>query len=170
LGAVLGLIFAMPSAGCAGGSPNDNTGTRSVNTTAPVVPGTQSLAEGRFLLSAGSICDASWARMLISYRDYRQKYSSKMSNRQLFANASQEVFLPSMLFWPDDIGYLAIPEEDAKQIKAMLAAMQQAVDSGQEQRVSSPKRFAAIFNRSNRLARRYGLHSCTVTESSFDLS
>jgi hypothetical protein len=164
------LIVAAVAAGCGGDDGNasgeTNPGTEFTSAVDPAL--VQSIPEGRFMLSAGSICDASWARMLDSYELLRRERPNS-SEGDLFDAASQQIFLPGMQFWFDDIDYLAKPPEDKDEVELMLAEMQRAVYAGQEQRVPTPRRFEAIFARFNRLARDYGLHNCLVTRASFKL-
>jgi len=91
------------------------------------------------------------------------------SPRQIFSRATGDIFLPSLLFWYDDINSLDRPAGDDAQIERMLRTMQSTVVTGLNHPYSydSARQLAALYNRSNRLTHRYGIASCVVNKTSF---
>lgn len=105
--------------------------------------------------------------MLKRFAAYKRRTGK--TGRELFAHASGNIFLPSLLFWYDDINSLNRPKGDNAQIESMLRSLQSAVVTGLKHpyRFESAKQLSALYGRSNRLVRGYGISSCVVTPTSF---
>jgi hypothetical protein len=182
------LIAAMATfvivAGCGSGdNSNDaaegaNSGSTTVRTSEPEPgrpsePGdpilTTSLTKAQFIERATGICQASWADMAKNFALYlRTRQGSKASKGQQFAYGARNNFLPHMQFWFDDIAYLGASKGEKPEVEDMLDALQQAVWSGGERRITSPEQMSLIFSSFNRLAALYGLDGCLVDEAALE--
>lgn len=173
---VLAIVFA---AGCGSkgqqGTVRTGAGTVTAETGLPLNP--SSLTKAQFLVRANRLCRESWAAMRKEFSQFRAERGSGMSDAQLFAYSARNNFLTHIQFWFDDISYLGAPTGVKSETESMmqilqpedtLKALELAVFSGQERRVSDAKQLGAIFSSYDRLARKYGLDDCLVEETSFE--
>ena len=161
----IALAIAAIAAGCGGGSDATGDPSTSEGSTAVIPPvKTSSISKAEYIPRANKVCDESWESMLESFAS---RYHSATKGKP-FVEASENIFLPSMQFWFDDISYIGAPEGEKDQVENMLESLQLAVYKGEEQPVSSPKQLVAIFADFSHLAGQYGLDSCLVEESSFE--
>lgn len=169
---LVALLVAIAIAGCGNGTDDDSEATRDLSTVPriglPVFTG--KLTKAQYLDRANGLCRESWADMLREYARYRWERGGRESEAAVFAYSSRLSFLPHMQFWFDDISYLGAPEGDEVDVENFLKALQWAVFSGEERRISSVELMMAVFGSFSRFARAYGLDECVVDRESFQLS
>jgi hypothetical protein len=119
----------------------------------PVITVRPSLTKAHYIARANAICKESIEQM---------KKSVRAQGLGSYFERSEQIYLPSMQFWFDDIDYLGAPLGDAGQVEAMMRAVQVAVWRGQERGVYSGQQMAALFSKFSRMARHYGLDRCVV--------
>ena len=141
-----------------------------VSTAASPTASRRPLTEARFIARSEAFCKESWQSILSGIATYRQEPKhAGMSERQLFSHTVGDVFLPSALFWYDDINSLTPPSGDKRSIARLLRTLDAATHVILHHPYSfhSPSQVAALYVRSNRVMRRYGIESCVVTDGSF---
>ncbi len=158
---------AMTGIGC-GASEDSKDAASAPRSSYP--PSSISVTRAQFVAHTDEICDKSWEKIskrLEAYR--REERGSGTSPRQLFAHSVGDVYLPYILFWYDHINALERPKGDDRQIERMLAVLESTAIAALKRpyRFHSPAQISALYERSNRLVRRYGITSCVVTRRSF---
>lgn len=86
-----------------------------------------------------------------------------MPESKLYAEAAAEFIMPSLQSWYVEIMSLKQPPGDELEIADILRTVELTAVSGMEMEITSGRKLSALFNRSNRLMRRYGIDSCVVT-------
>lgn len=167
---IAALVVLIGIAGCGSSGPGKPaTPSASTPTDSAQQPATNPppLTKGEFIARSNAFCANSWQDMRKRYAAYRRaQNNSGKSNAQLFSRATGDIFLPALLFWYDDINSLDRPNGDSAQIETLLTkGLQAAVVAGLKRPYSfrSPSELAALYRRSNRLVRAYGINSCVVT-------
>jgi hypothetical protein len=178
------LIFALTASLVAAGCGDDDDtpdGTTPVAARIPTVrpdglpvrPETglplriNALTKSEYLARSNKVCRESWVAMLQEFDRYKRERGSSETDAELFAYVSKNSLLSFIQFWFDDISYLGAPKGEKQQVEQMLEALQLAVFGGEEQRISNPALFSAVFSSFNRLASEYGLDECVVDEKDF---
>jgi len=154
-------------AGCGG---DDNSGTAATEASQANSQSPPQLTKAELIDHADEICDESWEEMLDDYSAYRSGWvATGTSEKRMFSRAVGDVFLPSILFWYDHINFLGPPKEAAGQTRRMLHTLEQTAVRGLDRPYSfdSPAELAALYRRSNRMMRQYGIKRCVVTSGSF---
>lgn len=165
------VLTALLGVGCGGDAAGDGEGTTATarsearaadaETGLPLFLSKRTKAE--FLERANEICRVGWNVLRKQFAHIQEKRGPRLNRKELFAFATKYNFMPHIQFWFDDITYLGLPEgEKRKEIEDMLYALQLAVFSAGERRVTDSDELSAVFSSFNRLAREYGLDECFV--------
>lgn len=163
------LVCASIAAGCGGGDSTDesrHTTSDQQTTSAPVA----TITKAQFIKRSNAFCDNILNEIQERFAAYKHEQAgSGKSQRQLFSRATGDIFLPSLLFWYDDINSLDRPTGDDAQIERMLRTLQSTVVTGLNRPYSyhSAAQLETLYNHSNHLMRRYGINSCVVSRTSF---
>ncbi len=166
---VAALVCAFIIVGCGGGDSAGEPGNTARAQQTNSVP-VSTITKAEFIKRSNAFCDNILNEIRERFAAYkREQQGSGKSQRQLFSRASGDIFLPSLLFWYDDINSLDRPTGDDSQIERMLRTLQSTVVTGLNHPYSyySAAQLEALYNRSNHLMRRYGITSCVVSKMSF---
>lgn len=146
-------LLLLATVGCGGNGQGTDGSSPTTSTT------TSALTKAQLIDKAEGICVKSWHEMLKRYASFKGTFSLAVG----------EIFLPSILFWYDNISFFGPPEGDHGEIKRVLRALQATVVTGLNRPYSfgTPAELSHHFRRSNRLMRAYGIDRCVVTPSSF---
>jgi hypothetical protein len=121
-------------------------------------------AKAAFVKRANTICTKGYVKGLKKVNAYVKAHTkSGQPKPEQFIKAYQAALLPAVQSQIDEIRALGAPPGDEQQVEAFLAAMEEAVDTAGQGRVSSLPRFEASFERSAKLARGYGLSACAYS-------
>ena len=177
---LLALILTAGLLGCGDSSDDTAAGDTPAdahsNSDRPREPAkATSMTKAHYIARADGVCKKSWAFMLDSFSRRYRAVSAHVDNASYFnasygkrfQSASRHIFLPSMQIRFDDIQYIGSPKGEKEMVETLIGSLQKAVYTGWERRIRSPKQFAQIFHRFNRLAYEYGINSCLVYEASF---
>ena len=163
------LVCTSIAAGC-GGSDTDESGNivrAAQQTTATPIA---TISKAQFIKRSNAFCDNILSEIRKRFAAYkREQKGSGKTPRQLFSRATGDIFLPSLLFWYDDINSLDRPTGDEAQIERLLRTLQSTVVTGLNHPYDyySAAQLEALYSRSNRLMLRYGITSCVVSKTSF---
>ena len=86
-----------------------------------------------------------------------------MPKAKLYAGAASEFILPSLQFWYVDLMSLEPPPGDEAEFDDILRTVELTAVTGMDMEIRSGRHLSALFSRSNRLMRQYGIDSCVVT-------
>jgi hypothetical protein len=165
------LLTGAVLTGCGGSSGSADPTSTSESNPSRTASTTKTLTKTQFIARSEAFCKNSWREIFKRFAAYkREPKNSGKSEEQLFTRATGDIFLPTILFWYDDINTLSRPKGDDAQIEKLLKkGLQSTVVKALKRPYSfhSPAQLAALYRRSNRLVRGYGIKSCVVTKTSF---
>jgi hypothetical protein len=125
------------------------------------------LTRAQFVARANDVCREDHAEMAKAVEDYRRDDDLNKSPGPPFAQETADVYLPSIQFMYDHINFGGLPQGDEGRAAKMLSTLERTFVDAMAHRFHSAAQLAARFTSFNRMARRYGLSSCVVTESFF---
>lgn len=126
----------------------------------------KSIDKALYLERANDICQRGRNEMP---KGFDGRYRNVNSGKN-YTEATENIFLPGIQLWFDDIAYLGAPPGEKAQVEKFLTAMQRAVYASEAQHIDFSRQLIAQFADSNRLARAYGLDSCLVEGTPFATS
>ncbi len=123
------------------------------------------LAKPQFIKQADAICERADAEQEASLQAYAKEHPESVGNKALESKPVQEdlvlvVGLPPLQVEAEEIGALGAPQDDADQVKAIVAGMEKAVAEAEEDPLSMTAESGGPFAPVNKLAKAYGLQAC----------
>lgn len=129
--------------------------------------GEEPLSKAEFIKQANQICNLQGTEVTERLSTYAEEQPPNQTQDELYAGAVKTILLPITEARIDEIGSLAPPQGDEKQVNAYLSAEQNGVDEIKRQEATS---FAALndsliefekpFKPAAKLAQEYGFKEC----------
>jgi hypothetical protein len=138
----IGVILTLLVAGC--GGSDDSAPTKA-----------------EFAEQANEICEASTKKQRAAFKKIVESNPSGSNESALAAKFVNGVVLPADQRQVEELQTLEAPSGDEQQVKAMVAAMQQGVETAEKQ---SPQKFVraeSALKKGRSLAKAYGLKACS---------
>jgi hypothetical protein len=146
---VVTVLLATVLLAACGGDGNEG----STATSQPTIA-TSSRSKAEFLKLANGICNRERTRLVTEVGEFlREHKGNGKKQNELIAEAMATILLPQLETQIAEIRALGVPRGDQKQVEAILAAFQGAVDAKDHFEL-------ADLRPSAKLARAYGLQSC----------
>jgi len=153
---LVSAVAIVAAAGCGGSSDGDSAKAQAQAST----------SKTEFIKRSNAFCSASRndiRRRFIAYRRHLPNPATPLP--KVYAGAASEFIMPSLQFWYDDILSLTPPPGDEAEIEDILRTVEITVANIMDLEIHSGRKLSALFNRSNRLMRQYGIDSCIVTRN-----
>jgi hypothetical protein len=120
-----------------------------------------STSKAQFVKQANAICAAGREKTLAKLGTYVKTHQGSAKSQQaLLGEALQAVFLPRIQSQIGQLRALEAPTGDQRQVNALLAALQQAVNRGHGLKSPSSAEIEQDFKRPAELAKAYGIGAC----------
>ena len=162
-----GLAAAMLVAGCGGGNGGNDAERAATSPgsgeaqAARQPPGGEvtasSAGKAAFVKRADKVCIAGAQSV---YGEINKAFEASGRSATAASVSAVEAFERMVRRVVGEIRELGAPRGDEAQVEAVLASMQQAVDTARERRVSSLEELAQLFGQSDSRAKSYGIEAC----------
>jgi hypothetical protein len=150
--------------GGSGGKTSEADGTASAPSEPSGAAGSGSKAKAAFIERADAICLAGNRKALGRVGAYLRQHRGATGKRQqdrCLAEAVQIVFLPHVEQEVVQIEALGAPPGDEQKLRIVLASLREAAEAASKLSPPSSPGLERAFRRSSKLAKAYGLPSCT---------
>jgi len=159
---LVAALACLALGGCGGGGEASGGDSTASGGQAETIE-TSSLDKAEFIKQADEICAEEAELFLKSITDYMVNHppQSGESEQEVAADGVRQTLLPKFQNQIDRVRELGAPAGEEKEVEAILAAMQHAVDSlAKRKEVALATDIDQEFRPAGRLAIRYGLEHC----------
>lgn len=135
-----------------GSSPADDSATES---------GGETIPKAAFLKKGNAICNKTVKDIVNGVLPVLEEGEKEEEDREAVEiQLAEEVMIPELRSEVDQIRALGTPPGDEKRVETVLGAIEEVIEEGEEDPTTLVKRGNSGFNKSSKVANRYGLDSC----------
>lgn len=120
---------------------------------------TSSLTKAQFLKQANKIC-LGGEKQMTAELEKALAGGGQAEQQQALVRATHEVVLPQVQSQIDELRALGLPSGDEQQVEAILASMQEAVETAEGRSNGTIRDLGPVFERAGAMARQYGINGC----------
>ncbi len=145
----LGIVVALAIVAGCGSDSDDGGGDESA----------VALSKAEFVAQANALCRQNRKDVVKLLGEYQEE-NGRLDPRDVGEEAVGETLLPVLREEVEEVRELGIPSSDKAEIEAFLSAREEALETIEDQGLSSNNELFAEFERSDRLGAGTGLRSC----------
>lgn len=155
---ILVLLAATAVAATAGGCGGDDDASSAAGSEEG---DSWAVSKAAFIKRATEVCQKDREDTLVRVGEYQEEHSSDGLPKALLGKMAVVAGLTQTIqLEVDHLEELDLPAGEEKQVEALIASVQSAIDKAKASKTDSPKKFAGYFVAVNQELREYGLKDC----------